>query len=265
MLCILACVTVVPDDLTAQSMWVNRGQEGGFALEYLRPIFRGNSGMSLLSGIYVVSARTRVSNKIQVVAELPVAHVSFNSSFVGDRSSTNIGNVYLGLTSGSPDEGTSVDMGVHLPTVGEDAEAVALGFLGDYDRFEMYIPDFVSFGVRIDRKDRSLEGMTWRVRFGPTVLLPTGDFGDTEVDVAYGFASGFENVTTTVSLGVTGRWHVTSDGASFGESSIHQITLLGSHRFDRIRVGAQFRIPVDDDLDNNLERVLGLSVTLPFK
>jgi hypothetical protein len=263
-LCMLALMTTIPDALAAQSMWVNRGSEGGFALEYLRPAFNGSPDFTLLSGIYVVSFRGPMSHRVQLVGELPVVHTSYKNSFLGDGSSTDIGNLYVGLSSGSTDSGTVVETGIHLPIAGSTADALPLGMLGDYDRYEMYLPDVLALGVRVDHKSPMSDGLFTRLRFGPTVLFPTGNGGDTDVDLGYGFATGFENATTNVSIGVTGRWRLTGSSGSFGEKSVHQATLLGSQRLGPVRVGAQLRIPVDDQLDNYLERVLGLSVTLPF-
>ena len=258
-------VHTVPLVAESQSMWVNRDERGGFALEYLRPDFEGGTDFTLLSGIYVMSFRTRVSDRFQLVGELPFVHVSYNDSFVGDQSSTDIGNPYFAVASGSPDSGTMVEVGVHAPLSDESPGGLLLGVFGDFDRQEMYVPELAAIGVRIDHMSPWSSGVAFRVRLGTTLTFPTGDFGDeNDLSFVYGAAGVAGSPKTNFSLGLTGRWIASEDGG-FGDNSIHQATFAVSHRLSAAQIGAQIRIPVDDQLDSILNHVFGLSITLPFR
>ena len=266
MLLIVTFVDAVPCAVDAQSMWVNREERGGFAIEYLRPGMKGDLDIRFLSGIYVMSLRTRVSDRMHLVAELPFVHLSYSDEFFGDQSSTDIGNPYLAVAMGSPDSGTMVEVGAHLPLADENAEGLIFGAFADIDRLEMYAPSSAAIGARVDYTDPLTKGFGLRLRIGPSLTFPTGDFGDeNDFHLLYGLAGVFGSAQTSVSVGLTGRWNVSGEGGSFGENSVNQGTVRVSHGFRAARVGAQLRIPLDDDLDDIVEHVLGLSVTLPFR
>jgi hypothetical protein len=262
---ILTLLTLVSREVQAQSMWVNQQQKGGLALEYLRPAFDGDDDFSLLTGVYVISVRAPMSGRMSLVGELPVVHVSFNNSFLGDFSDDALGNPYIGVAMGSADSGTLVEIGAHLPLAGEGDGGVSFGYFGDFDRFEMYIPEAASLGLLLNHKRVSGSGTFSRLRVGPRAHIPTGSGdNDIEASLAYGFAGGFGNRDGTLTLGITGRWLMTNDGGTLGENTIHQATLDFSHRLGPIRAGLQLRVPVDSDLDDVIKHVLGLNVTIPF-
>ena len=264
-LCMVALLTLVSRALLAQSMWVNQQQKGGLALEFLRPTFDGDPDYSMLTGVYVISFRTPISERMSLIGELPLVHVSFNDSFLGDFSDDAVGNPYIAIATGSADEGTVVEIGAHLPLAGEGDGGVVFGYFGDFDRFEMYMPEAASLGVLLGHKRRSASGTFSRMRVGPRLHISTGSGDeDMEASLAYGFAGGFENRKGSASLGITGRWLMTQDGGTLAENTIHQLTLDLAHRLGPVRAGLQLRVPVDSDLDDIIKHVVGLSVTLPF-
>lgn len=263
-LCALGCVaSFIPRAADAQSIWVNREAGGGFALEYLHPALKSDPDFSLFTGIYVFSVRAPMSKGMQFVGEVPLVNVS-EKSVLGDQSSNGVGNVYLGVAVNDPGSGTSFEVGVHAPLADANG-ALFLGALSDWDRFELYSPNLLTIGARADQRSGGSDGAFTRIRVGPSLHIPTGDFGgDNEISLGYGVIGGFENAATDVALGVTGRWMISGDG-SFGETSVNQLTVALSHRFGAIRGGAQLRVPISSDLEDLIKHVIGLNLTIPFK
>lgn len=57
---------------------------------------------------------------------------------------------------------------------------------------------------------------------------------------------------------------MTEEDADFDERSIHQLGFNASAQFGKLRPGLHLRLPLDDDLQESLDAVLGLNLILQW-
>lgn len=227
------------------------------ALEILKPDFDGSASTSLTTSVTSVFIRLPVGPRVLFVAEAPFAHLG--TDFGGSESA--FGNPYLGLEVRAPAGRVFGEIGLRLPTApGNTASLV--GSFTNPDHLEAFAEDVLPVTAMLNYRFRGPSGFVTRWRVGPTVWIDAGQSrSESELVLAYSGQVGYENRALSLLGGLSGQLVVTEDG-NFGERSIHQMGGGLSVGSGSIRPGAQLRLPLDNDLTEVLDMVLGLSLAV---
>lgn len=261
------CLTALfPIALQAQSIWLDRSQDKSIGLEVMRPNFSAEEGDEVSGLLLFLSLRAPMTPQFRFVGELPFVRSSYesNSFFARSGSQSTVGNPYLGFEIGQRGAPFLGEFGIRLPAASEDKfGAVLMGIVSDYDRLEAFIPNTVSITGMLNYCHREASGFALRLRGGPSLLLNT-DEDDTELFIGYSVQAGYEAPRFSLLGGFTGRAIMTEEDADFDERSIHQLGFNVSAQFGKLRPGLHLRLPLDDDLQESLDAVLGFNLILQW-
>ncbi len=271
----LCCAILLPSQLSAQSIWLEAGHKRSFGLEVLKPNFKneGDATFSSTSSGLVVFASLRlpVSGKILFVGELPFVHGSSEtkSSFFNSSKSQNVfGNPYLGFEIADRAGAFTTEVGLRVPVTPEDKYlGVITGIYTEYDRFEAFLSDNLSVMTIANYRYRDQSGFALRLRGGPSLLIDTdkGSFDDdVELFIGYSAQAGYESEQFSILGGVSGRALLTEEGGNFGDRSVHQLGINASMGLGKVRPGVHFRLPLDEDLKEAIDSVLGVNLGVQF-
>jgi len=197
----------------------------------------------------------------QFVGQLPFAHAELKDGRVPAPGNT-IGNPAFGLR--LDHEKFHLDFGLRLPFA-KTGFAGFVGALADIDRQEAFVPDIIPLYGMIKTKlslgkfsIRPYGGATFTVkierdqlRFDYLKAVYRTRANDGEFFLLYGGEGGLEFGKFYLGGAYNARTWLTS-GASFGTSSVNQVTLRAKLDFAKVVPGAIFRFPIDDILLDNL-------------
>ena len=248
----------------AQSVLLEPNSGPAVQLEALKPNAR-DLDISTASFTFYLSGRFAVGGENLLRLELPFVHYEEEDSYNpwgawGGESA--VGNPYLGLDLGNPDNGFQLEAGMRLPLLKKGSEAAAAGAMSDYtERIEAFLPNLMPLLLGANYHLRSEGGFGLRLRGAPVFWLWTGDSSsaENEIYLLYSAQAWYENRTVGIGGGLTGRYLVTSEGAEFDETSLHQLAFFANFSFGSFIPGFQARYPLDDDLRN-----IGLETTYSF-
>ena len=234
----------------AQDLWPEPRREATVDVEWVRPRIEGTD-LGTFTGLYRLTVAVPVDERARVVVVVPYTVAEIESSFAEDEDAA-LGNVYIGAEIGPPGGTLTGQLGAYLPTAAEDAgDPAVLGFLGDFDRLEAYLPNSLSMrgGIQYRRTDPG--GALYGFRFGGSGIAPTGGRGGSaELIIDYGLIFGVETARLRLAATVDGRFGATAGaGIPLGDLTVHQAgfeaVLLGWRVEPRLIV----RVPMDEQLD----------------
>ena len=258
---LLAAALLAPAAADAQSPWLDRENPKTLHLELAKPLFDGDEGFFTFGAF--LTARLPAGDGLAFVGELPVATLSVDEGLLGDRSSTTIGNPYLGIeTRPEGGHGGRFELGLRPPLASEDEFAFLAGMAADVHRWEAFLPN--AFFVRAAghwRSDMRGGGPGVDLGVAPNLWIPEED-GDTELFATYGLRVLLESPQARGGVGLGGRWFVTAEDADFGEASTHQLEAAFDFGRGGVRPGFVLRLPLDDTgiFFDNPDAVVGLTL-----
>jgi len=262
----LACVAVLASALlqvpaAAQDLWPEPRREATVDFEWVRPRIEGTD-LGTLAGLYRLSVAVPVDAKARLVVVVPYTVADIESPFA-EAEDAALGNIYVGAEIGPPGGTLTGQLGAYLPTAAEDAgDPAALGFLGDFDRLEAYLPNTLAMrgGVQYRRTDPG--GVLYGFRFGGSGIAPTGGGGrSAELIIDYGLIFGVQTGWLRLAATVDGRFGATA-GASIplGDLTVHQAGLEAVLLGWRVEPRLIVRVPMDEQLDG-VGPMMGLGMT----
>ncbi len=279
MIVIVIVSLVHPVHLSAQSIWVDRGTEKTLSLEILKPNWGGDKD-SASDWAFFLSHYSL--GKVSSVAELPFA--------ISDEGKV-LGNPYLGFEIHKEESPFFTELGVRLPLItlmssveGIDTQAMVdaqeVGTLTDVDRLEAF-GDVLSITGGANYRQTHPSGYFIWWRGGPSLIIETtnfslDDFGDrTDLLLHYSVQIGYETKGIRLKgyeikrmnfkAGLTGAMIVTEGDMNFGERTFHQIGFAASIDSGNMRPGFYVRLPLDDDLKEDIDFVFGFHLSVQLK
>jgi hypothetical protein len=258
---VLAAVLLAPP-LAAQSLWlVPDGRRVLFA-EILHPDFDG-PGDDLLTTAWFFTGRIGLAERVTLHVEVPVAHVEVEGSFLSDGSESVIGNPYVGGLFRFPGFAGWAEVGVRLP-IGGANPASLVGLIADIDRLDAWVDEVLPVKALLGRRWTYSSGAFAEVRGGPLLLLDIGEGDRTDGFLNASVLTGLDRPGFLVALGVSGTGALTG-GGNFEERTLFQGGGLVEIRVGRFRPGVSLVLPIDSQLRNSIDLVLGvrLGVVLP--
>jgi hypothetical protein len=256
----LALTLHAPPVVGQSSLWLDGRTDKHLALEILKPNFEGDVNTTFATQALFLSLRYPLSPKVVLIADVPFAHYGMDGS---PETESTIGNPYIGIEARGENSPVSGEFGIRLPLVSSDnPSAQFVGAFVDLDRWEAFWDDFVPISAMLNARWRSVQGVVTKLRVGPTLWASTGDDGDTELLLDYTAQIGYEGERGSVIGGFTGVMIVTEDDANFGERTYHQAGVAGSLRFNRVMPGMSVRLPLDEDMRDIHDVVVGIHVSI---
>jgi hypothetical protein len=231
------------------------------SLDVARPSWDG-ADLDAASGLLYGALRVPVSGALSVVGELPWARFG-----VTGGSGSVVGNLYVGLEQGpAGPSGLTADLGVRLPTSSQSGdlggEAAVLAAFSDFDRAEAWLDELWAARGHVGYRHTSPGGFAAGFTIGGT--LWASEQGEDEVVADYRGHAAYRQQSVVMGAELTGRAVLTESG-SFGERTIHQLTLGVGVAAGAVWPRAFLRVPLDADLkDFGLNQVFGIAIDWRF-
>ncbi len=262
---VVGCILALPGVASAQSPWLGVDRSARVAAEWYRPGFNNQDHLKAASSALYLSGRARVTEAVALVGEMPLALGGYKYD---NDASLQAGNPYIGLEAGRTNQPVWVEMGARLPLIGSDANSgVAVGLYSDIERPSAFIPECFALSGALNVGARAPSGLGFRLRAGPEVLVPTNSHGgESESETLINYGAQVSQVTGPweLSLHAGGTWIATESG-NFGERSMHQVGAGVSYATRTVRPGFTFRLPLDKDMTDVLDYVVGITLQVPLR
>jgi hypothetical protein len=277
---LIGMLFIISTVLPAQSIWLDRSAKKSVALEFLKPNFDEDMGIKSAYALFA-SLRLPISPSVSLAVELPISHTIYKeydynwdayyyTDFIRihEESETAIGNPYIGF---EIPNGKDVfwEMGLRLPMASKEKYyAEAVGIFSDLDRAEAFGSKVLPFHLSFNYCHRQASGFAIRLRGGPDLWINTDSepgSDKTELYLHYSAQLGYENAQFCFLAGITGKWWVTGEDMDFGERTFHQLGFEAGLKFGRIHPGIHLRLPLDEDLSDILDSVIGLNCSYQFE
>lgn len=248
----------------AQTTWIESTSDGPQVnLEWAKPSFDEPSNETFFTSRLLLSGQYPISDAARLVADLPVAHFGADGA---DASSTKLGNPYLGVRYRFSPEG-AVGGGVRLPVADVDdfvdGFTLLTGGFSDLRRTEAFTQEAFSARSYVERTFQPGENVSLRVRPGMTVLVPSGDERrDSQALLDYSGQIWYHNSQIRTGLGIGGRTNLTEDEGALGDRSIFFLNAVLQARFERVRPGVVFRVPLSDEVSSIVDYAVGVTVAV---
>lgn len=249
----------------AQSFLHAPAPSNEMSLEWGKPFFTESDGLSFLTSVAHLTGRVAVRPRFLIVGSVPLSHWGVSSDFQ-DESATDLGNPYLGFQFYTPGEITSVSLGTRLPLASSDGEALLVGIIGDFDRFEAYMPETGTVEVELASAYHHSSGLQVEGRFRQAFLYPTGDNrADNEFYLHYEGRVWYAADPVRVGVGLAGAAILSEKDLDFSERTVHHGSVYLAADIGNLRPGAYARLPLDEEFSDGLDLIFGLGVayTLP--
>jgi len=267
----------------AQRYWHDDQGRDAFRIDAWMPFLKGD-GHKFFTGAMVPSASIRVGDGFRVEADLPIVRASQDlGGIAGTQSAVRIGNPYIGLRIGEDAKPVAGSLGLRLP-IGQDPkdaagqQAVAVGAIANFDDFEAYTPDVMTFRGTLEYRKVSAKNILFGVKGGPSLQINIiGDPTiDSEISLDYGARVGYDATGALATLALTGRYLLSVPRApltcpvtgscpakSFDARSDHHLSGTVELRLGSVRPRATLRVPLDKARrDNDASAILALGVSI---
>ena len=230
-------------------------------LRYLRPDYKGEDGLSLLSGVYDFSLSIPLSSKLNIVGSIPFAALG------GDRADDwegSIGNIYVGLQqrlNSSPVNYFYASLGAFLPTMPDDKAGPAIfNLFSEYYHLQKFFPNELTiYGNlayhHIKEKDFILGG-----EIGPNIMIPTKDGGDVEIFIHYALSAGYRLDYVDCKVELLGLGIITEDVDEDEDRFIHDLAFGVYWNRGKVRPGVFYKIYLNESLRESISGVIGLKL-----
>lgn len=231
------------------------------SLDFARPSWDG-ADLDAATGLLYAGLRVPVSGSLSIVGEVPFARFG-----VTGQSATVVGNLYVGIEqTPAGSSGLIADLGVRLPTSNESGDfggfAAPLAAFSDFDRAEAWLDELWAARGHVGYRRTSPGGFAAGFSLGGT--LWASEQGEDEVLADYRAHAAYRQAKVAVGAELTGRAILTESG-SFGERTVHQLTLGVGVAAGPVWPRAFLRVPLDADLkDTGLNQVFGLGIDWRF-
>jgi hypothetical protein len=267
----------------AQRYWHDDQGRDAFRIDAWMPFLKGD-GHKFFTGAMVPSASIRVGDGFRIEADLPIVRASQDfGGIAGTQSAVRIGNPYIGLRIGEDEKPVAGSLGLRLP-IGQDPkdaagqQAIAVGTIANFDDFEAYTPDVMTFRGTLEYRKVSAKNILFGVKGGPS--LQTNISGDptidSEISLDYGGRVGYDGTGALATLALTGRYLLSvprapltcpatgsCDAKTFDARSDHHLSGTLELRLASIRPRVTLRVPLDKARrDNDAGAILGVGVSI---
>jgi len=287
LLIVLTALSVPSGAISAQRYWHDDQGRDAFHLDIWLPFLKDTmafKGHKFFTGAIVPSVSIRAGDGIRVEGDFPMMRAGFQPGTGSKLQSFRIGNPYLGIRIGDDEKLVSGVLGARVPvgkkpTNFESQMAVSAGAVSNFDEFEAFNPNLLTFRGALELRRLRPNGFLIGLRGGPSLQMNTSGApqADTEIYFDYGARLGFQGKSALATAALTGRYLITAPGfdfaclpafpagcdpKSFNARTHHAISGVVELRPGRIRPRATLRFPLDKDLRIQEGAVLGVGLSI---
>jgi len=237
----------------------------GFSFE--KQFYNNNNNLSALSGIYQLYLDIPISNKFNIIGNIPFLNTSYEIDYgfgKYDYDENGFGNIFVGMQTNPEivnNRISIVTFGLFLPTGEKDVASG--GFLTDYYYIQKYIPNSLGLYFNYAYHRSNENGINYGLEVGPNILVPTeGETSETEVFLHYGFALGYQMEKIILNVEFTGIGIVTQAVDNFEDRLIHSLNFGGQWKGDVITPKIFYRIYLREELRDMIDGVLGVGINV---
>ena len=246
----------------SQSLWLERDHVTTIRVEAHHVDVQGTDE-KLVTGVAFIDVRHELSSKASIVGELPYARYETSAEeFVPEGiSESSIGNPYLGVEITGDDSPFFGEIGVRAPVMSDqDFAAVFTGVFSDLSRSFAFFPNTVPISAILNLRTPSDSEIRARLRFGPTIAIPTESGPETELYGVYAWQIGYEGRSVRVASAISGWVLLTEDFGNLGSRALTQFEFHADFGAARVRPGVEVRVPFSF-ASNFTSSVVGLSLS----
>ncbi|RMG40174.1 MAG: hypothetical protein D6732_03370 [Methanobacteriota archaeon] len=259
--------------LNAQAIWTHHTMDRGVALEALKPTFTDNEGVEFSTSALYLSAHTTIGKGFWIIGELPVVHYGFSPTQDQQNeqeiSETAVANAYFGFQYQTTGREFMADVGVRLPFLSEEKEiASQSGLYSDLERWDAFVPHALTFSGLGRYQHRFDNGFYAGVRGGAAYQINTEkDAGEDRANfyLLYGINAGYAMERLDFNADLIGRFLTTNEEGGFGENTMHLATLSANYRVGKVQPGLLVKLPLDKDLTDVIDYVVGLQFAVNLR
>ncbi len=274
---LLISLLLFPVMLSAQSEWVDNGQERSFlSIEIIKPVRSIDSllgevqpDFTTFSGSIFLTGRYAVGKNFVLAADISIASGKFKGEEYKDYGQTIMGNPYIGAEYYLPETPLFFELGMRIPIVQEGKHLAGIsGIYSDFDRAEAFLPDIVPVYAAMNYETISKSKILLRVRTGVNLWFTNKEW-ETHRNpillVDYTLQTGYMHERVTIVAGLTGRLDASSDPKYDEKSHILQYGATVTVPFGNFRPGVNFRIPGNKYTEGLIDYVIGFNLAYVFK
>jgi hypothetical protein len=275
---LLISLLLFPVMLSAQSAWVDDGQERSFlSIEIIKPLRNGDSLYGSLlpryatfSGSIFLTGRYDVGKNFVLAADISIA----NGKLEGEKSAFNgpetiLGNPYIGAEYYLSETPLFFELGMRIPVVPEGKGLASItGFYSDFDRAEAFLPHVVPVYLAANYEKITTSKILLRARTGVNLWFMSKEketYRNPVVFVDYTLQTGYSDPRVTIIVGLTGRIDVSSEPRYKEKAHFLQFGTTLTVPFGNFRPGINFRIPGNKYTADLIDFVFGLNLAYVFK
>ncbi len=248
--------------LAGQSIWQGQEEESTLRLEMMRPTFDGEDLTTFSSALFA-TARWQLVPSTALLVEVPFAYGELSAaegSPFDPAGETTVGNIYLGVEWRPSDAPVFLELGARAPLVEEDdVLACLVGAVSDLSRQEAFGAYMVPVNAAFSYRERFDNGLLLFARGGPSVWIPIQDRDDAEVIGLAEAQIGYAEEQFGILGGVASRVLISED-LNFDERTNFQFGAGAWYQIGRVRPALQLRVPIDEEMRDLLNTIVGFSV-----
>jgi len=241
--------------------------EAQIGLRFLHPNFEFPESQSALSGIFELSLNIPVSEKLNIIGELPFINCNVkydHSYYIDDFTESGLGNIFIGLQT-QPAEMTQsfsiLTFGLFLPTV--DEKVALWGVFSNYYESSKYYPNSLGVYFNYARHKIFDNGINLGLELGPDFRIPTKEkSGDTELFLHYGLKAGYSIEQFNMSAEFVGTAIITEDYDNFSDRLMNAISFGAAWKEKLVTPQLFYSVYLKDSMSDIVGGVLGLKVTV---
>jgi len=221
-----------------------------------------NTDEKLLTGVAFIDVRHELNSKASIVGELPYTRYETSSEefLPAGMTESSIGNPYLGIEITGEESPFFGEIGIRAPLMSDEKFAAEfVGLFSDLPRSFAFFPNYVPVQAAVNLRTPAASDVRARLRFGPTVTIPTESSLDTELFAVYAWEIGYEGRCARIGSAISGWVLLTQDSGNLGSRTATQFEFHADFGSGTIRPGAELRIPFGNAADFT-SSVVGLSL-----
>ena len=237
-------------------------------LRFMKPSFDNVDDLTFFSGVFDLEANIPINPTWNIVASLPFSTFSFSEK----DNEQSLGNLYIGAQHHSqPDSAhqTIGSFGLYLPTAPVDEDnANFLSALTNWHELHRYLPNTLTIYGNVASIFHTSRGLLYGFEGGPNIWIPTGsesDNRDIEFFIHYGITGGAELSKLIINVELTGLLFLSSDTDSFTDKFFHSLVFNALYTEWPVQPGLFYKLYLEENLNDNVTGVLGISLTFAAK
>lgn len=255
----------MPAPAGAQSLWLDRDHATTILLE-ADHVDMVVTDEKLLTGVVFLDVRHEIAPGKALVVELPYTRMAtpFEPFNDVDFTQSSVGNPYLGVEIGG-DSPLFGEIGARAPLMSDnprDTGARFVGLFSDLTRSFAFFEDAVPIQAALNLGTPITSDVRARLRFGPTLTIPTVSGPDTELYGVFAWEIGYVGRYARIGSALSGWTLLTRDTGTLGSRTFTQFEFHADFGGGRIRPGAELRVPFGFIAADFNSSVWGLSLTV---